>query len=133
MRRISFEIIVVVWMAVSAWPAIADQLVRVMTGADLRTEIVGNTLAGQYANGVVWREYFDPSGAIKGFDEALGHYVAHYSIAEDFLCFDYVSVDAGAWCGIVSANGSRITFYRHDEVVTDPPYTQLLRGNPYGL
>jgi len=133
MRRISFEIIVVLWMAVSAWPAIAHQSVRMMTGADLRAQIVGNTLAGQYANGDVWREYFDPSGAIKGFDETRGRYLAHYSIAEDFLCFDYASADAGAWCGTVCADGSRITFYRQDEVVTDPPYTQLLRGNPYGL
>lgn len=103
-----------------------------MSEADIRAKIVGSTLAGQYANGDSWREYFDPSGEIRGKDTTSGVYSARYEVRENYLCFDYLEPNVD-WCGAVSIDGREIVFYTDKGRVTDPTYTILLEGNPFGM
>jgi hypothetical protein len=121
-----------VLLALTFSDAEAEDGVALMSGADLEKQIVGNTMFGQYANGEDWREYFDPTGEIRGMDEKHGPYTARYEITHNFMCFDY-PWEGTDWCASLSVSGDRITFYKNDEKVTSIPHTQLLRGNPYNF
>jgi hypothetical protein len=110
----------------------AEDSRALMSGAQLKREIVGNSMSGQYADGEAWREYFDPTGEIRGIDKTHGPYTARYEITHNFMCFDY-PWEGTDWCGNLNVDGDKITFYQNDEEVTGISHTQLLRGNPFNL
>ena len=102
-----------------------------LSGADMQARIVGNTMVGIYDDaGGQWREYYDPSGEIRGTDEDHGAYSARYEIRQDFMCFDY-PWDGADWCSVISIDGDNLTFYKDGKPVTTIRNTQLLPGNPH--
>ena len=114
-------------MLSAAW---ADEL-EVLTGDDMQVRIVGNTMVGMYDGaGGEWREYFDPSGEIRGTDEEHGAYSARYEIRPNVMCFDY-PWEGYDWCCAIGLQGDKLTFYKDGREVTSIRDSQLLPGNPY--
>jgi hypothetical protein len=111
----------------------ADSRPSYLTAEEIRSQIVGSTLTGQYASGEAWAEYYDPSGEIRGEDRTHGRYRAHYTLTLNFLCFDYDWNDVKDWCANLSKNGNRITLYENDAADQFNAFVALVAGNPFGL
>lgn len=130
MRKSALMYVVAIGAIFSAASSIAGERLNETT---LPQKVVGNTMSGEYASGVSWREYFDPSGQIRGFDDKRGNYLARYSFSGDVICFDY-DIEGADWCGNVDLAGDAITFYLLTRAkVTDPVSTTLSPGNPFDL
>lgn len=123
--RIEFE----VYKATTALPS-DDQILSKRLGAEeLKRRIVGNTVRGEYPNGVKWSEYYDPSGAIRGKDATHGAYDARYTLKGDQICYDYPGNDDD-WCGQVSDDGSQVYFLKEGKLVTFIRNASIADGNP---
>lgn len=107
-----------------------DQILANRLGAEkLKSAIVGNTVQGEYPNGVKWAEFYDPNGEIRGHDATHGDYSARYTLKDDLICYDYSGSDDD-WCAQVSDGGSQIYFLKDGELVTFIRNASFVSGNP---
>jgi hypothetical protein len=123
--RIEFE----VYNASTAVSSGDPVLAHLLGAEDLQRRIVGNTVRGEYPNGVVWSEYYDPSGEIRGKDATHGAYTARYTLKADQICYDYSGNDDD-WCGQVSEDGSQVYFLKEGKLVTFIRNASIASGNP---
>jgi len=105
-------------------PATSDDM-RLLSGDEIRAEIIGNTVDGQM--GTAFTEYYSPDGAIKGLS-GEGRYEGRWSIEDDMLCFVY-SEPFG--CRRIGLSGDIVSYITEDGEA-DGSGT-LLKGNPDGL
>src|SRR5262245_29510348 len=92
-----------VWLALMA-PAAADP--KMLTGAEIRSQIVGNTVAGEM--GTAFTEFYSPDGAIRG-SSADGAYQGKWTIQGDMLCLEY---DEPLGCRRISLDGDKVKIGR---------------------
>ena len=95
---------------------------RVLTGAEIRSEVVGNTIAGEM--GAAFTEFYSPEGAIRG-SSPDGAYQGKWTIQGDLLCLEY---DEPLGCRKIALDGDQVTFITEQGQV-DGTGT-LLKGNP---
>jgi hypothetical protein len=98
---------------------------RILTGEEIRAEIIGNTVDGQM--GTAFTEFYSPDGAIKGLS-GEGRYEGRWYIEGDMLCFEY-SEPFG--CRRIGLSGDTVS-YLTESGEADGSGT-LLEGNPDGL
>jgi hypothetical protein len=113
-----------------ASPASAEA--TLLSGAEMRKQIVGNTMVGKYDDGSPWKEYYLPTGEIRGTDKDHAAYTAQYEIREDLICFDY-SWDNADWCGVIGIDGDNLTFYQDGKLIEAIQNTKLVPGNPFNF
>jgi hypothetical protein len=113
-------LLVVAWIALAAAPVGAAP--KVLTGADIRSQVIGNTIAGEM--GAAFTEFYSPDGAIRG-SSADGAYQGKWSIQGDLLCLEY---DEPLGCRRIALDGDQVTFITEQGQV-DGTGT-LLKGNP---
>jgi len=83
-------------------------LAGTLSGDEIRTMIVGNTMAG-LEDGSNYEEYLNPSGTIAGSVDAK-EYSGQWKITGNQICFTY-SVKQAVWdCGTVTLRNDRIIF-----------------------
>lgn len=95
-----------------------------LTGEQIQTVIIGNTLEGLTATGYAYTEHFRPDGTIYGKG-----YVGKWTIQGNELCLDYDGTQFDACWGFI-VDGSSVIWLKKGEVVG--PGT-LTAGNPYNL
>jgi hypothetical protein len=105
-------------------PAASDDM-RLLSGEEIRQEIIGNTVDGQM--GSPFTEFYSPDGAIKGVS-GEGRYEGSWSIDKDMLCLVY-SEPFG--CRRIGLAGDVVSFITEDGEA-DGSGT-LIKGNPDGL
>jgi hypothetical protein len=124
-------------VAVAAPSAAAPKNYRhTLTGAEIRAEIVGNTITGADKEGD-FTEFLDGSGVIRGVSGS-NHYQGQWRIQGDQICFFYDDLDpsdpnANKWdCNSVTVDNGNI--YWSDQVdEEDRVDASLAVGNPNGL
>lgn len=99
--------------------------VKVLTGEEILSTIIGNTLDGQM--GTAFTEYYRQDGVIKGMS-GEGRYDGHWYIKDNMLCFDY---DQPFGCRKIGLAGDAVSFIT-DTGETDGTGT-LLKDNPANL
>jgi len=103
-----------------------------MSGTEIRSTIIGNTMSGTLEDGTEWTEYYDPDGTIRGIDSANGGYNGRWSIREDdVMCWAYAPDFAIIGCVLLNIEGDVVSFQQIGGH-TEPP-AKLLTGNPLGL
>jgi hypothetical protein len=109
---------------------------RVLTGEDIKKEIVGNSIIG-IEKGETYVEYLSPDGKISGLAES-GFYRGAWRVDGDKICVLYDPDEAGdpnanTWdCEPMARKGENI--YWSDSVAADEPSeATLLAGNPKKL
>jgi hypothetical protein len=108
-----------VWLA-AALPAAAGP--KTLTGEEIRSQIVGNTVSGQM--GAAFTEFYNPDGSIHG-SSGDGAYQGKWHIDGDALCLEY---DEPLGCRKIALDGETVT-YITEEGEVDGSGT-LLKGNP---
>jgi len=108
-----------IWLAV-ALPAAAGP--PTLTGDEIRSQIVGNTVSGEM--GTAFTEYYNPDGTIHG-SSADGAYQGKWHIDGDTLCLEY---DEPLGCRKIALEGDKVT-YVTEEGEVDGSGT-LIKGNP---
>lgn len=103
---------------------------RIVDEAKLKQSLVGNTLKGEYLNGLKWAEYLDPSGEIQGKDDIQGDYKARWTIVAGKLCFEYSNFSD--WCAGISMHGDRLVLLKEDKVVNTTRNVTVNPGNVVG-
>jgi hypothetical protein len=117
---------------VPTWlPSSEEMRAAILSDDELRQLVVGNTLEGEYLNGLKWAEYFDRSGEIRGKDDEQGAYKAHWSIVGRELCFDYTNYRD--WCAELSAPGSQLILIEDGQAANAQRNIVVRTGNPRGL
>ena len=83
-------------------------LAGTLSGDEIRTMIVGNTMAGVHG-GSRYEEYLNPSGTITG-DASDGEYSGQWKITGNQICF-YDTSKRAAWdCSTVTLRKNQIIF-----------------------
>jgi hypothetical protein len=119
----------------SAPKDVASNGPRVLTGEDIKKEIVGNSLIG-IEKGETYVEYLSPDGTISGLAES-GFYRGAWRVDGDKICVLYDADEPGdsakTWdCEPIARKGENI--YWSDSVAADEPSeATLLAGNPKKL
>lgn len=114
-------VLAAVLLAAALSPARASEP---LTGEQIATVIVGNTLEGLTATGYAYTEYVRPDGAMRGKG-----YLGAWTIVGDTLCLDYDGTQFDACWGFV-VDGTSVIWLK-DGVVAGPG--MLTPGNPYNL
>lgn len=104
--------------------------VTVMTEAELRSAIIGNTVTG-FVGGTPWSEYYLPNGVIQGV-EGGERYVGRWTISGPWLCFDYDGTEDDG-CSTLARSGNNVRFYDEDGDSGDYSTAEILQGNAQGL
>ena len=111
-------------LAIGARGAAADE-VRILSGEEILSMIIGNTVDGQM--GTTFTEYYRNDGVIKGMS-GEGRYDGHWYIKDDMLCFEY---DQPFGCRKIGLFGDSVSF------ITETGETdgtgRLLADNPDNL
>lgn len=94
---------------------------RVLTGAEIEAEIIGNTVSGTTQDGYRYAEYYRPDGIVRADD-----YQGKWWIAGDTMCFDYQGADSDG-CWGVALDGQKITWLLNGEPDGE---ARLQAGNP---
>jgi len=108
----------------AALPAEAGEA-KVLTGQEILSTIIGNTIDGQ--SGTAFTEFYQPDGVIRGMS-GEGRYEGHWSIKDDTLCFEY---DQPYGCHKIGLDGNAVSFI-NETGETDGTGT-LIKGNPGNL
>ena len=95
---------------------------KTLTGDEIRSQIVGNTVSGEM--GTAFTEFYNPDGTIRG-SSADGAYQGKWHIDGDTLCLEY---DEPLGCRKIALDGDKVTFVTEDGEV-DGSGT-LIKGNP---
>jgi hypothetical protein len=107
-----------------------DTRANILSEDKLKQSLVGNTLRGEYLNGLKWAEYLDPSGEIHGKDDIQGDYKARWTIVAGKMCFDYANFSD--WCADISLQGDRLILLREEKVLNTIRSTTVHPGNAVG-
>ena len=83
-------------------------LAGALSGDEIRTMIVGNTMAG-LQDGSNYEEYLNPSGTIAGKVDAK-EYSGEWKITGNEICFNYTAKRAVWDCSTVTLRNDRIIF-----------------------
>lgn len=117
---------------VPTWSSPGEEIrAAILPAQELRQLVVGNTMEGEYLNGLKWAEYFDPSGEIRGKDDEQGAYKARWSIVGRELCFAYANYRN--WCAEVSASGSQLILLEDGQAANALRNIVVTTGNPRGF
>ncbi len=106
-------------------PPLAADDTRILSGEEIRSQIIGNTVDGLM--GTAFTEFYSPDGAIKGLS-GEGRYEGRWSIEKDMLCFEY---NEPFGCRRIGLSGDTVS-YITESGEADGSGT-LLKGNPDGL
>jgi len=97
----------------------SEQTSQMLSGAEIREVIAGNTVVGSMADGTEYAEFYAADGTVRGAD-----YTGDWTIDGDRMCFDY---PAGETCYRVAVEGDTVSWMIDGEVKG----TGTLReGNP---
>jgi len=106
---------------------------KALSENDLRQNIVGSTLQGEYLNKLTWSEYFGHDGEIVGRDDMVGRYKARYRIQGNKLCFDYARSTEN-WCAVLAVLADTVFFVNEDRfIVHTIRNTRILPGKALTL
>ena len=98
---------------------------RVLTGEEIKTEIVGNTISGATSSGHPYTEYYRDDGRILAKD-----YAGSWRIEGDRMCVDYDNNDDYDGCWSLALDGRRMEWLKDGVVFGEGT---VLEGNPLGL
>jgi hypothetical protein len=115
-----------------ARPATPDLLAHVLTTDQLRKQLVGNTISGEYLDGDGWAEFYAPDGWLRGMDQKSGRSEGRYAFHDDMVCFDYEGTRYD-WCTQISVIGEDVAFIWKGMVDTSTRNRKLLPGNASSL
>jgi len=95
-------------LAISIVATSTAALAGTLSGDEIKTMIVGNTMAGVHG-GSRYEEYLNPSGTIAGRVDGE-EYSGQWKITGNQICFSY-AVKQAVWdCGTVTLRNDRIIF-----------------------
>lgn len=106
-------------LSVLASPMLAADLA---SGADIMSNISGNTVQGGMADGSAYTEFYEASGTIKG-----PNYTGTWTVEDDTMCFDY---GEGKTCWGVAIRGDMVTWMNGE---TAEGTGTIVPGNPNGF
>ena len=101
--------------------------VAILSEAELRTKIVGNTISGKSVKGPLYSEFFAPDGKGRGLWNS-DKYKFEYAISGPVYCY---KGDGFNGCNLLSLKGDTITWYKLSG--KEVSKAKLLLGNPKGL
>ena len=104
--------------------------VTILSENDLRTKIVGNTLAG-VADGTKWVEYYAKDGTIRG-KWGGDRYGGKWKISGSVMCFDYQGTEDDE-CNTIALEGNKGRLFLLDGLPSKYASVQYLEGNPKNL
>jgi hypothetical protein len=105
----------------------SSQASQQLSSEEIRTSIVGNTLAG-VQDGEAYTEFLRSDGTISGRAKS-GEYSGEWRISGNRICFLYRE-DKKNWdCSYVKLRGSQVVWSQKGGA----SFSTLVRGNPRGL
>jgi hypothetical protein len=114
-------------------PSASEVMHHLLSGAELRQRLVGNTITGEYDDGDTWAAYYAPDGWVHGFDAKTGLSMGKYAFQGDLVCYDYGRKDYN-YCTQISLIGDQVNFVRKGRVENDGNRNQkLVSGNSEDL
>jgi hypothetical protein len=105
-----------------------------VSGDRIRQELIGNSIVETNLQGkVVWAEYYDPNGTVRGRTDDGRLFDGAWKIDGNTLCVDYHSI-APDWCGqFAEAPDGSIDYYQDGTFRKSYPRSMLQKGNPQNL
>jgi len=98
-----------------------------MTIDAMRSDIIGNSLAGTTENGDEYVEHYQPDGKIVGASKQGGAYEGQWSFRQDgLMCFKYGEGPFDGGCVYLTRQGDKVGFVRVDG--SHEPTATLVQG-----
>jgi hypothetical protein len=104
-----------------------------VSGDRIRKALIGNSFVEENAEGKIWAEYYDPSGAVRGHNWRGKRFAGTWKIEGNKMCVDYTSI-GNDWCGqFAEGKGGAIESYKDGRLLRTYPKSVLQAGNPRKL
>ncbi len=85
--------------------------VTLMSEADIKSKVVGNTLEGITKKGEHWAEWYGDTGKVVGRWKKKWIYYGKWQTEGPVFCVKYPDEPSDNWCNTMSLEGDAIVFY----------------------